>query len=93
MSKKKRIDLLPDEFSSYEEAGDFWDTHDTTDYLDAFHTIETKTELKHRYYEVEVDEDLAKMLRIQASQTGTTVSRLISELLRQQVNKEVTKSA
>jgi hypothetical protein len=92
MSKKKRIDPLPDEFSSYEEAGDFWDTHDTTDYLDAFRTVEAKTELKHRYYEVEVDEDLAKILRMQASQAGTTVGRLIGELLRQQVDKEITKS-
>ena len=93
MSKKKRIDLLPDEFSSYEEAGDFWDTHDTTDYLDDFRTVEAKTELKHRYYEVEIDEDLEKILRIKASQTGITVSHLINELLRQQVSKEVTKSA
>jgi len=92
MSKKKRIDPLPDEFSSYGEASDFWDTHDTTDYLDAFRTVEAKTELKHRYYEVELDEDLAKILSIQASQTGTTVGRLIGELLRQQMNKEVAKN-
>ena len=92
MSKKKRTDPLPDEFSSYEEASDFCDTHDTTDYLDAFRTVEAKTELKHRYYEVELDEDLAKILSIQASKTGMTVGRLIGELLRQQMNKEVAKN-
>ena len=31
-NKQKQIDPLPDEFSSYEEAAEFWDTHDTTDY-------------------------------------------------------------
>jgi hypothetical protein len=27
-------DKLPETFTSYEEAGDFWDTHDSTDYLE-----------------------------------------------------------
>ena len=31
-----KVDPIPDEFSSYEEAAEFWDTHDTTDYPDAF---------------------------------------------------------
>lgn len=29
---KKIIDPIPEEFGSYEEAAEFWDTHDTTDY-------------------------------------------------------------
>jgi hypothetical protein len=29
---QKHIDPLPEEFGSYEEAAEFWDTHDTTDY-------------------------------------------------------------
>jgi len=39
MTKPKQIDPIPEEFSSYEEAGKFWDTHDTTDYPGAFRTI------------------------------------------------------
>ena len=39
MTKPKQIDPIPDEFSSYEEAGKFWDSHDTTDYPGAFRTI------------------------------------------------------
>lgn len=30
--KPKRIDPIPDEFSSYEEAAEFWDSHDLTDF-------------------------------------------------------------
>jgi hypothetical protein len=32
-SKPKQTDPLPEEFASYEEAAEFWDTHDTTDYF------------------------------------------------------------
>lgn len=39
MSKKKQIDPIPDEFQSYEEAGEFWDIHDTADYPDIFRTV------------------------------------------------------
>ncbi len=37
--KPKVIDSIPEEFASYEEAAEFWDTHDTTDYLDSFETV------------------------------------------------------
>jgi len=30
--KPKHIDPIPDEFARYEEAAEFWDTHDTADY-------------------------------------------------------------
>jgi hypothetical protein len=30
---KKKIDQLPDSFSSEEEAGEFWDTHSASDYI------------------------------------------------------------
>jgi ankyrin repeat protein len=38
MPKTKRIDPIPTEFASYEEAAEFWDTHDTSDYPSAFRT-------------------------------------------------------
>jgi len=34
--KQRQIDPIPEEFATYEEAAEFWDTHDTTDYPDAF---------------------------------------------------------
>jgi hypothetical protein len=36
LSEASKLDPLPDEFSSYEEAADFWSEHDTADYPDAF---------------------------------------------------------
>ncbi|HVF10419.1 MAG TPA: CopG family antitoxin [Abditibacteriaceae bacterium] len=59
---KKRVEPTPEHFESYEAAADFWDTHDTTDYLDEFRTIEVNSELRVRHYEVEIDEGVAKVL-------------------------------
>jgi predicted DNA binding CopG/RHH family protein len=83
--KRKQIDPLPDEFNSYEEAAEFWDTHDTTDYLEHFETVETEAELKKRRFEVEVEGDLMKVLRMRAQERGIPVSCLVSEMLRDKI--------
>ncbi len=54
-NKPKAIDPIPEEFDSYEEAAEFWNTHDTTDYLDNFETVSAQTELERRRYEIEID--------------------------------------
>ena len=83
--KDKQIDPLPDEFASYEEAVEFWDAHDTTDYLENFETVAVDAELKRRRFEVEVDEDLMEVLHAQAQQRGIAVNRLVSEMLREKI--------
>jgi predicted phosphatase len=85
MSKKKRIDPIPDEFSSYEEAAQFWDTHDTTDYPDAFRTVKMVSELRGRHYEIELDADVVAALQTQARRKGVSLSQLASDLLRKQL--------
>ncbi len=85
MSDKKAIDPIPEEFGSYEEAAEFWDTHDTTDYLDAFETVEGETEFRRRHYEVEIDQDIFLVLRKQAQKRGVSMSYLVSAMLRQSV--------
>ena len=83
--KQKQVDPIPEEFASYEEAADFWDTHDTTDYLDSFETVAVETDLKRRRYEVEIDEDLMKVLYEQAQKRGVAVSEFVSEVLREKI--------
>jgi len=82
---RKRVDPIPDEFASYEEAAEFWNTHDTTDYPDAFVTVDVVAEFRGRRYEIEIDEDVAKTLREKAQQRGITASHLASDLLRRQL--------
>jgi len=42
--RKKCVDQIPGEFENYEEAAEFWDTHDTMDYPNAFQTVEVQEE-------------------------------------------------
>jgi hypothetical protein len=66
MPKKKQIDPIPEEFASYEEAAEFWETHDTTDYPDTFRDVQIESELRKRRYEIEIDDDVVKVLQTQA---------------------------
>ena len=82
----KRVDPIPDEFATYEDAAAFWDTHDTTDYPDAFQTVDVEeVALRRRRFEVEIDEDVVRMLQEQARKRALPISRLASDLLRQQL--------
>jgi predicted HicB family RNase H-like nuclease len=79
----KMIDEIPENFSSVEEAINFWDTHDTTDYLDDFETITVETELQQRHFEIEIDEDLIPILSQKAQQQGVKINYLVNEIVRQ----------
>ena len=83
---KRGIFTIPENFSSLEEAGEFWDTHDTTDYPDAFQTVEVNAELRNRYYEVEIDMNVAQALRDKARQQGISASDLATEMIRRQLS-------
>ena len=85
MRKKKQIDPIPEEFASYEEAAEFWDTHDTTDYPNAFRTVEVQSELRKRRTEIEIDADVVKALRARARRKGVAPSHLASDILRRQL--------
>lgn len=85
MAKKKLVDPIPEEFGSYEEAAEFWDTHDTTDYPDAFRTVNVSTELRNRHYEIELEPDVASELRSRARRRGVRPGSLASALLRKQL--------
>jgi hypothetical protein len=85
MPTKKRIDPIPEEFGSYEEAADFWDTRDTTEYLQDSHPVKVVSELRERLYQIEIDESVAEILRKAARRKGITPSRLASDLLRQRL--------
>jgi len=82
---KNNIDPIPEKFDSLEEAGEFWDMHDTTDYPDAFETVEMKATRRHRYFEVEIDMSVAQALRDKAREQGVSASDLATEMIRRQL--------
>lgn len=83
--KLKQTKKISKDFSSYEEAAEFWESHDTTDFLDEFETVEAEVSLKRRRYEVEIDADLMPQLTQQANKRGVAVKSLVSELLREKL--------
>ena len=85
MKKDKQRDPLPLEFSSYEEAAEFWDTHDTTDYSEDFEDIDIDAKFLGRHFEIEIDEDVMLELKNRAQKLGVPLKRLASDLLRQQL--------
>jgi CopG antitoxin of type II toxin-antitoxin system len=88
MRKQKQIDPIPDEFSTYEEAAEFWETHDTTDYPDAFRTVEVKSELRRRHYEVEIDSDVMRKLRARLKDISKLADREILALTELRMDPE-----
>ncbi|MEO6726195.1 MAG: CopG family antitoxin [Blastocatellia bacterium] len=58
VASKKQRDPLPEHFNSIEEAGEFWDTHDSGDYEDYMHDVECEFEINRSVYRVSLDSDL-----------------------------------
>ena len=80
----KSRDPLPEHFASLEEAAEFWDTHDSSDYEEYFVDVDVEVDLKKRSLVVDrslYDEvhALAKRKRIP---TEKLVTRWIKEKLR-----------
>jgi hypothetical protein len=80
--KDNKVAPIPDEFTSYEEAGEFWDTHDTTDYIESFVDAKVDVALKGRRFEIDIDEDVMELLKKEAKRTHTRPGRIANRLLR-----------
>jgi predicted phosphatase len=85
MSKRKRIDPIPEQFASHEDAAKFWDAHDTTYYPEVFRTVRIVAELRNRHYEVAIEGDVIEALETQARRRGVTLGHLASDLLRRRL--------
>ena len=89
MSKRKQIDAIPAEYAAADEAAEFWDTHDTTDYPRAFRTIRVVAELRNRHYEISIEADVAETLEARARKAGVTLGHLANDLLRRQLRTAI----
>ena len=78
-------DAIPEEFSSDEEAGKFWNTHDSTEYLEDMEPVEAEVCLETRHFEIEVDADVVHALRERARTEHVPAATLANDLLRKQL--------
>ena len=68
-----------------EEAAEFWESHDSTDYLDILEEVEIKVDLQKRHYLIELDEDSAKLLQEDAKEKGVSADYLASKLVEKEL--------
>ena len=76
---------MPASFATADEAGLFWDTHDSTDYEEFLVPVKATARLERRHFEVEVDEDVVKALAQLARSRKTAWGQLANELLRKEL--------
>ncbi len=77
-SDTKTRDEIPEHFASLEEAAQFWDSHDLSDYWDATDAAEFDVDLTSRRYLVALDPGLVSQLAEEARRRGVTTETLIN---------------
>ncbi|MEW5986742.1 MAG: CopG family antitoxin [Chloroflexota bacterium] len=82
-SKNKHIDPLPDSFATEEEAGEFWDSHSTMDYLEFLEPVNDVIDIRKRIFEVQVEEDVFQRLQQEAKTLHKPVPRIVDQILRE----------
>jgi len=83
-NKSKRIEALPDEFETEEEAGAFWDAHSTIDYQEHLEHTDDVIEIRERVFEVQVAEDVFQKLQQEATSLHQSVPSVVDQILRKQ---------
>ena len=73
--------------SSYEEIGEFWDTHDLTDFWDQIHPVEMEFDLKSERSYYSVARDLASQIENIAHTQGISSATLINLWLQEKVRQ------
>lgn len=90
MPKSKRIP----EFRSYEEMGEFWDTHSLADYWDQTEPAEFEiSEQVRRRYVVCIDRDVLNRVQRLARIRGVSTESLVNLLLEQRLGELDTRAA
>ena len=80
MGKDKRLN-----FKTYEEAAEWFDTHDMSDYEDQMEPVDFHFDLRKNRDWVELDKEIAKNVREIAKKQRIPTRRLVNELLRERL--------
>ena len=86
MPKKGKVEEIPEEFQTYEEAAEFWDTHDSTEYSDVLEEVEIEVDIQKRHYLVEIDKESSRVLHEKALEQGVPDGVLASKLLQKELS-------
>ena len=76
---------LPTEFSTEEEASEFWDTHSLADYEEDLESVDLEGKIERRHFEIEVDERSFFALRSTARREQKPLKQLVGEILKREL--------
>lgn len=82
---QKKDKKIPEEFKTYEEAAEFWESHDSTEYLDILEEVEIIVDIQKRHYLIELDEKSARLLQEDAKKKGISANYLASKLVEKEL--------
>lgn len=77
MAENDVKDPIPEEFSSIEEAAEFWDTHSLADYWDETREVEIEVRVPRRR-RVTLAPELAEQVAQRARREGISVETLVN---------------
>ena len=77
---------------SYEELGEYWDTHSLADHWDQTHPVEFELEVQSSSRYCPIDRALAEKLRSVASEHGVSTETLLNLWLQEKVSEEARKA-
>ena len=72
-------------FETYEEAAEWFDTHDMTDYEDQLTPVDVEFDLRKNRNWVELDGEIAKNLRELAKEQHVSTRTLVNEFLKEKL--------
>lgn len=84
-NKDKPRDLLPETFATAEEAGEFWDSHSTSDYEEYLEPADDEIDLQQRIFEVPIEADVFQQLQREARSLHESVPKFVDHLLRERL--------
>ncbi len=89
-ASKIRRKPIPKRFANIDEAADFWDKHDLSDYLDSTKEVDFDVDLQRRVFLTALEPHLAKTLTDIARKQGITTETLINVWLTEKMEETTT---
>ncbi len=85
---KTQRDPLPENFKTIDEFVQFWDTHDTEDYPEAWREVPVTISMQTRKYpRIVLEPNLARELEKRARDLGISLSELVNQLLKETLKR------
>jgi predicted DNA binding CopG/RHH family protein len=84
MEKRKKMPI-PDEFTTLEEAGEFWDTESAADHWDQMDDVAMEVDIRERRFSVLLEDAVYYAVEELAATKGVQLDTFLNEFLRKEL--------